>query len=279
MPMASTDTVTEELDNHLGWEGWQIDLPADWNPIHFSGSVRAGRVVVADLERERLELSWRRVRSADGVDLARLARRGRKDKRHWEEMTGAPVGGVFAQGRSAPAADGCRIAIFVSRASRRLLFVRLAAETGEAGCGHDRILASLDDRAAHDAIPWSVYGFAWQVPSGFQRSGQTFQAGRLFVTFRKGLSERLDFERQMIGVAPAGASRKSAIVDDTLEHATHTVSMHRGNASSIWQRLLGRGLCVARWQCDVAERVFVVSAQGRPAAERVRKAVEGVACH
>ena len=279
MSSPSAET-TPALDNHLGWEGWQIDLPADWNPIHFSGSARAGRVIVADLEREQLEFNWRRVRSVDGVDLARLARSSRKDKRHWEEMTGTPIGDVFSQGRSAPADEGGQIAVLVSRVSRRLLFVRLSAPADDVGTNQaDRIFASLDDRSDHDASPWCVYGFAWKVPSGFQRSGQTFQAGRLSVSFRKGLGERLTFKRQMIDLKPAEPPPKSPTIDDTLKHATHTIAVHRRSASSPWQRLLRRGDYVATWRCSVANRDFVISAQGRRAAKRVRRAIEGVACH
>ena len=279
MSSSSAETCPA-LNNRLGWEGWQIDLPTEWNPIHFSGSARSGRLVVADLERERFELSWRRIRSVEGVDLARVARRGRKDKRHWQVMAGAPIGEVFAHGRFAPTEEGGRMAILVSRVSRRLLFVRLATEAGEAGRGPaDRIFASLEDRSADDAIPWSVYGFAWQVPSGFQRSHQTFQAGRASITFRKGFSERLTFKREMIGLEPVEAAPKSSVIDDTLEHGTHVVAVQRRKASSIWQRLLGRGVCVATWQCDAAKRVFVVSAEGRRAAACVRAAIKGVACH
>jgi len=280
MSSPSAET-TPALDNHLGWEGWQIDLPADWNPIHFSGSARAGRVIVADLEREQLEFNWRRVRSVDGVDLARLARCGQKDKRPWEEMTGRPIGDVFAQGRSAPADEGGQIAVLVSRVSRRLLFVRLVAPADDVGANQtiNRILASLDDRSAHNEIPWCVYGFAWKVPSGFQRSDQIFQAGRSSVTFRKGLGERLTFKRQMIDLKPAEPPPKSPTIDDTLKHATHTIAVHRRSASSPWQRLLRRGVHIATWRCNVANRDFVISAQGRRAVQRVRKAIEGVTCH
>jgi len=309
------DTRSSPLVNHLGWQGWQVDLPTEWNPLRLSGSARAGTVVVADLERPRVELDWRRVRSIGGADLSRAGGSRRHTSLSWKPLAGAAVGAGIIDGRRAVAENGDVLALLLSGESRRLLFVRIASEPGgNVEPTADRILAAIADAGGASSVPWCVYGFAWSVPAGFQLSSHRFAAGRAALTFRRGRrllgplprkpraggandpaegptlwlratrkAARLRFERWTL----AGDRSEPAEADDStgtdvgygLEHRGHEIRMARVPRQKLWDRLAGGQAWQARWICRSAKRGYRVEAAGPEADRLLRAAVLGVECH
>jgi len=319
-------------------------LPADWNPVRVGGSARVGTVIVADLERVRLELNWRRVRSSARVDLSRVARAGRGGKRasltwrspdpagtvahetvasptehekavaaHFRSGRGprasrrgqAPApsapepvpfpeppaifeaGGGILDTRRAVADNGDVLALLASRASDRLLFVKVAGTPDRrVEPLADRILNSVADASGRASVPWCVYGFAWSVPAGFQLSGHRFAAGRATLTFRR-RRQLLTFERWALAGAggqpargrsePAGDSESAA--GRCVSHNGHEISLAPVARRKLWHRITGGQVWRADWTCPVSNRGYRVEAGGPEAADRLEAAIRSIACH
>lgn len=269
-----------ELDNHLAWEGWQTDLPSSWNPIRLTGSARAGTVTVADLERPRLELNWRRVRSARRVDLARLARGRRRTTLDWTPLRPPLIGEGIADARRAVADTGDVLALLLSRRSPRLLLVKIFANNQHAIT--DPLLASIADATGSPTVPWCVYGFAWSVPEGLQLSDRVFDAGRARLTFRH-RRRSLTFQRTtLVGRPPPNAgpdAEVSTIPATVLEHNGHEIPLRRVGPTAAWHRGLTPHLWTADWVCPASQRRYRVEATGPDAPNLLQAAVRGVGCH
>jgi len=281
MATVSSQADAPPLANRLGWQGWQIDLPGDWNPVRLTGSARAGQVFVADLERPRLELRWRRVRSARRVDLSRLAGPSSKSEPlTWQPLPCGDKGGI-ASGRRAVASDGTVLAMLLSRGSPRLVFVRIpGTPADDADPLAGRLLASISDASGRDPVPWSVFGFNWSVPACLQLVGQHFAAGRAALTFRRG--------RRWLGVerwAMAAGARNQppdrvAITNTTpIQHRGHEIPVTRRAPHKLWDRLMGGQSWRAEWACEASKRHFRLETGGSEAAETLEAAVTTVRCH
>ncbi len=276
---SAADRPTGPLDNHLGWQSWQLDLPAEWNPARLSGNARAGTVIAADLERVRLELSWRRVRSVAGVDLSRAARARRRDSLTWR--ADACRGEGIADSRRAVTDNGDVLALLLSAASRRLLFVKVAGTPGGAADPTaDRLLASIGDASRRASVPWCVYGFAWSVPAGFQLTGHRFAAGRAVLTFRH-RRQSLTFERWVLaGTGPTeGTGPADGCPAGTLDHNGHEVRMVRPARRKPWHRIVSGEAWRAEWICETSNRGYRLEAAGPDAARLLEAAIPGVNCH
>ena len=57
-------------DALLAWQGWHVQVPADWSPIKIEGDFGRGFVAMADLDRERIGIRWQHARK--GADPAKL---------------------------------------------------------------------------------------------------------------------------------------------------------------------------------------------------------------
>jgi len=270
------------LDNHLGWQGWQIDLPADWNPGLFRGNARSGTVIVGDLERPRLELNWRRVRSARRVDLSRLTRADKSGKTTWKPF--ACRGGGIADARRAVADNGDTLTMMLADASRRLLFAKIVG-TPEATAEPlaDSVLASLGDATDRPAVPWRVYGFAWTVPPRLQLARHRLEAGRTSLTFRhrrrslilqRWIAADGDPDDATLG-PPDDKTHRTASV----QHNGHHIQPVRASDRKLWDRLLGGQSWSAQWRCRPSNRHYRVQATGPESAAAVAEAVRGVQCH
>ena len=291
VPIRSTSKATSgPLDSHLGWRGWQIDLPSDWNPVRVGGSARSGTVIVADLERVRLELNWRRVRSSARLDLSRVARAGQGGKRAsltWRSPDPAGTGGGILDTRRAVAGNGDVLALLASRASDRLLFVKVAGTPDRrVEPLADRILNAVADASGEASVPWCVYGFAWSVPAGFQLSGHRFAAGRATLTFRR-RRRSLTLERWALAGAggrpapgrsePAGSAESAA--GRCVSHNGHEISLAPVARRKLWHRITGGQAWRADWTCPVSKRGYRVEAGGPEAADRLEAAIRSIACH
>jgi hypothetical protein len=269
----------------FGWQGWQIRVPASWNPIGLEGDHARGRVILADLERARLELAWRRVRRIGSVDLARA--RGPQQQRvpKWQPWPVEPVTAGFDDARWGLTEHGGAVGMAVSRASSRLVFVRILPGGPRPDNGKPvEMLLSLADAAADEVIPWSVYGFAWRVPRRFRLIGQAFGAGSARVQFHAG-RERLEFERRLLADAPGrpGEGRKcpdeAAAPQVELMHGGHAVAVRPLRGGKLWERITGGSGLEATWECPASGRRYTVQARGTAPHTLLTDAVRGLLCH
>src|SRR4051812_42493275 len=45
----------------FAWQGWQLMLPARWNPVKLEGDRDSGYVLIADMNRPQLGLRWKKM--------------------------------------------------------------------------------------------------------------------------------------------------------------------------------------------------------------------------
>src|SRR5262249_30060764 len=44
----------------FAWQGWQLTLPARWNPVKLEGDERSGYALIAGMDRPQLGLRWKK---------------------------------------------------------------------------------------------------------------------------------------------------------------------------------------------------------------------------
>jgi hypothetical protein len=265
--------------NHLGWQGWRIDLPADWNPARLVGTDRRGSMIVADLEGPRLEMSWKTVRSARAVDLSRLTRRSRRERFVWAELTADHLGEGIVGGYRTTGDDGAVITMLLSGVSRRLAWFKvLPARRGGPGGDYQRDIL-LADAGGRTTVPWCIYGFAWAVPKGFRLVDQAFTPGHIRVEFRH-RRRQLVFERWAVtgerAETPAAAPPADTSV---LSHNGHEVCATASRPARLWDRLWRRSASLAEWVCPDARRRYRISASACCSPRALEEAVRSVICH
>ena len=66
-------------DAHFAWQGWELALPARWNPVKLEGDYARGYALIADMHRPRLGLRWSSV-GTKSFDAAAWAKRAMREE-------------------------------------------------------------------------------------------------------------------------------------------------------------------------------------------------------
>jgi len=287
--------------SRFAWHGWQLEIPANWNPVVLSGDGRRGSAVLADLESARLELTWVPWpgRNAPRLDrsvkrqLAAMDDAAIRPADHW------PLRDTFADAVEliCEAPEEVRL-VCNSPISRRALIVRFSPYgLDDREAVMYRVAAALDDSSDREMIPWSVYGFHLATPRAFTLSASRLQTGGAYLSFRVDRSELVRFARVAAagrlgdGVGPVDLmdrlehrSRRGYTWhdDDPIVHRDHEVTLRNGVRPG-WSRLRPRNqrhIRTATWQCPKEDRVFeVMRMASRPDDGRVVELLSHVLCH
>jgi hypothetical protein len=268
----------DKLPNHLGWQGWQLDLPYDWNPARLAGTDRTGGLIVADLEGPRLEITWKTVRRTTAVDLSRLTARAKRGQPEWSVMPVSELGRGMICGYRSVAADGTISMMLLSGISHRLALLKLTPSPQAGREGSSALL--LEDTPVEEACPWCVYGFAWTVPAGFRLIDRSFAPGHTRVEFRD-RRQGLTFQRwALAGVAPEGNSACSPVAIPGLRsHNGHDLRIRSLPANGLWGRLRHTATAEAEWVCPLAQRRYRVSSSGPQPLAALETSIQEVVCH
>jgi hypothetical protein len=263
------------LDNPLIWQGWRVDLPADWNPAKLVGTARKGTVIVADLERQRLQVDWRNIRRASAVNLDRLTLRRKQAPLDWHRLDVAGPGIVEA--RHAVGEAGETDAVLVTSKPARLMFVRIAP-TAE-GCPEPlapRLLRSMGTAGGDDRLPWAVFGLTFSVPAGLPLTSYHFAVGRARLTFRR--------RRRAVSIRRWSLAADLDSVSDFARGEEHTrlghpVTVRPASDRKAWDRWLRGPVWEASFTCPDIGRMFRLEASGSCARQDLLDLVDTIDCH
>lgn len=215
----------------LGWQGFTLRVPEDWDVTGFSGSYMEGYLRVDDGEEQGLELKWATEpkKSKKPVDievrgesyLASLSRAAKKKRLAFEsELTPVP------RGVQRPEREGFGFkwtgdkkafgALWHCTETRRVVIAQVVGDrSGRKGLAgvSEGILASIENKDAQTGWRfWSLYDLQVELPSRFQLASQQLMNVYLRLSLADGM-ERVTVEQWAV----ANVARKDAYLDSWLE--------------------------------------------------------------
>lgn len=170
----------------LSWQGWQLELPARWNPVKIEGDYDSGSVLIADLHRPRLGMRWRKgSKRFDPKTWAPKALRDEVGQLATAEATPHPLDGSDWQSSSVyiePEPPGRDVWVGYSTVSRRCLEIVHHAHRRESVLT-GTILPSLRDAPREQSKRWAVFDLSCESPAGLKLVSHRLNAGDLSLSF------------------------------------------------------------------------------------------------
>lgn len=167
----------------FAWHGWRLSTPAAWDALRLEGDAGRGEAMLADLDRPRVGLRWRRGgRRVDADAWVAAAMRDEVGKlAAGEAQALSPEPFVAGRLYIEPAPPGRDVWIGYSPATRRLLQVVYHAARRDTML-RDVLLPGLRDDG--DGW-WSVFDLSTRVGGSWRLSGRRLNAGDLSLTFER----------------------------------------------------------------------------------------------
>ena len=260
----------------LAWEGWQLAIPPEWQPLKLTGSREKGAVIVGDGEAAILQLKWRRT------------------DRQWAGRGDAWVAARLKQVCAEPEADPPAAAGFTAcgwvngleqEEGKRTIYWYGYSEAGGLllevvvnGVLPDRlrqvsardVLPTLAVTGSDEATMWAMYGMRFVSPPGFRLARRQLRSGDVALEFRKGRAEALllrqvypadlalerrPYERwlELYPFVEHRRLRRSTVRTDAWRHATRAGL--GGIRRRAWKRLgVPLGWCAPRRSVALAAR-------------------------
>ncbi|WP_309696160.1 hypothetical protein [Armatimonas sp.] len=215
----------------LGWQGFTLRVPDDWDLTGFSGSYDEGYLRVDDGEEQGLELKWatepKKTKKPLDIEvraesyLASLGRAAKKKRLAFDSELIPVPRGVQRPGREGfgfkwtgdKKAFG---ALWHCKETRRVVIAQVVGDrSGRKGLAgvSEGILASIENK---DAEPgwrfWSLYDLQVELPSRFKLASQQLMNVYLRLSLADGM-ERVSVEQWAV----ANVARKDAYLDAWLE--------------------------------------------------------------
>lgn len=182
--------VTSSTSAIFGWQGFQLVLPAGWNPVKLDGTFDSGYVLIADLHGPKLGLRWRRA-GARKLDSAAWARRaieaevGKSAARRARAMAKpgeAWAGSTLWLDSESPGRDV--FAVHSVRSNRVLEIVYHAPKRDS--LLEDSIIPSLSDTPVGAPRNWSIFDLRCVVPGSYALKMHRLNAGDVGLNFTAG---------------------------------------------------------------------------------------------
>ncbi|HYO07391.1 MAG TPA: hypothetical protein VER17_00330, partial [Tepidisphaeraceae bacterium] len=167
----------------LGWQGWQVRLPREWNPVRLDGTFDAGQVLVADLHRPQIGLRWSRFHpeAATTTDFLRDVMRGEAGAAAAESARAGERDGGAALTFLDHETPGRDVHLWAAPSGRLLQIVYHAPRRDDVL--ERELLPTLAETAARPARPWSVYDLSCRVPAQYALVSHRLNAGDLTLRF------------------------------------------------------------------------------------------------
>lgn len=164
----------------VAWQGLELSIPAEWNPVALSGNFSAGQALLAEFGEPRLGLRWKKV----GANHATREVREQIARREADADADLRVvhlpDAVVCLDRRVPGRDVC---VAWSAPSGRLVqLVYHARERDDVLV--DEIVPTLADMAAAPWQRWAVLDLSCAVPAGFVLESHSLRAGDLRLQWR-----------------------------------------------------------------------------------------------
>jgi len=169
-------------DYDVAWQGWCLRVPEECAPVRLEGDYATGSIVLADMDRKRLELRWQTSRRA--IDLRTAMCR----------EVGALAAGEARPTNKAnleqsllylePQPPGRDVCIGYSPVSRRVLTIVYHVRSRDRAL-EQQILPTLHDQSPDEPHIWSAFSLRCTIPAGLLLRSRRLNAGDLALTFAK----------------------------------------------------------------------------------------------
>jgi hypothetical protein len=185
---AVKQTRVHQAGGIIAWQGWELHVPAAWNPVRLEGDWDSGQALLVDMERPRLGLRWQKPRRGKEFDAETAVKKAMRDE----------VGRLAAdEARPFEMADedwqasllyvepeppGRDVWIGYSRRSGRMLQAVYHAKRRESTLA-ERVLSSVTDSDRDAETRWSVFELSCVAPAAMKLTDQKLMAGDLSLTF------------------------------------------------------------------------------------------------
>lgn len=216
----------------LAWQGWQLDVPARWNPVRIEGDWKQGYVLLADLHRPRLGIRWSTPENLRTFDPAQWSKRAMRQE----------VGQLAAdEAREHPMADdrcwrasmlyvepkppGRDVWLAYSTPSRRAIEIVYHAHRRDRALV-ETVLPGLRDMPENcNPMPWAIFDLTCRVPAEYLLARHQLSAGDLQLCFAATRGRRggtLDVRQ----IAPATLALSRQPLQRWLEQHQQAVRKH-----------------------------------------------------
>jgi hypothetical protein len=273
----------------FGWQGFICRAPADWELASQRGNLQKGYFRLNDSTMPRMEVKWERKRKPPELpDMERAYRSGLRKAKHLEALpvqegaTGAGPAGSWQRFRW----QGKVVfddALLSCHTSRRAVVIRIFSPSRQRGEEAMRgVLTRFRDKLPSSSTLWTAYGFACEIPAGFQLEKCDLRAGFLMFRFRRG-RHQLEFQRLRLGTVPESQKGlehwnqrvlgKGWITGDSPAYSNHeckhSILVRTFGLSRLRKPLLKPMRHARLWRCGDADSLYLVK-QSRtlPAAEK-----------
>jgi hypothetical protein len=210
MPVQSP--ISARKTQLLAWQGWQLSVPADWNPVKVDGDYDEGSVLLGDLHNARLGLRWKRAhRKTNPSNWATRALHDEVGKLATKEAAdyAMPDADAWAVSRLYLDNDppGRDVWVGQSRASNRVLQVVHHATQRDTKFS-DAILPSLADTPSEQSTDWTIFDLSFRLPPDARVQWYRFNAGDLAVGVRLSKTDKAVSIVRQIGPAALALARQ-----------------------------------------------------------------------
>lgn len=194
----------------FAWQGWRLEMPSGWSPVRLEGNYDEGYALVADLQRPRFGLRWKR--AGKRLDAAAWTRKtmiaevgslAAGEAVDWS--VASPVDWQAGRLYTEPKPPGRDVWLALSPVSQRTVeFVHHAHRRDRILV--QRLLPALVDQPA-GVTDWSVFDLSCRSPAGLELIGQRLNAGDLSLTF--GDRKKIEVTARQIALASLALKRQS----------------------------------------------------------------------
>lgn len=173
----------------FAWQGLQLSVPPEWNPVALSGSFSAGHALLAESGEPRLGIRWAKgeAKHATPDALERLVRREVDDPSNQQvkHLPAPPDAGAIKHAaicldRRVPGRDVC--AAWAADSDRLVQLVYHVRERDDVLM--DEIIPTLRETVSLPWQRWAVLDLTCAVPAGFILESHELRAGDLQLKWR-----------------------------------------------------------------------------------------------
>lgn len=211
----------------FGWQGFVCPAPRDWELATQQGSFHKGYLRLNDSAMPRMEVKWERKRRPPSLEaMERAYRSGLRKAKGLEAIpihekaVGTSPTGSWQRFRW----QGKTIfddALLSCRDTRRAVVLRIYSPSRQKGEElMRRVLAGFHDFIASNHTIWTAYGFACEVPAGFQLRKADLRAGFILLRFQRA-RDQLEFQRLRLGTVPETGKDLDSWADRVLGKRKH----------------------------------------------------------